>query len=768
MSAALSGTIERVTFHNPENGFVVLRVVVKGKRGLVTVVGQTPRAVAGEYLEATGTWKQDPEHGAQFHALTLRTMPPSSLEGIEKYLGAGLVKGIGPHYARKIVTVFGERTLKVIDESPSFLREIKGIGPQRIQRIRESWRQQKTVRDIMVFLHSHGIGAARAVRIYKTYGDRAVELVRSNPYRLANDIWGVGFKTADELAQRLGIDRQSPLRAQAALRFVLQELSQDGHCGYPEEDVVKRTEELTRIANDVVLNAVVTLTESSAHEASDAGKSELVRETIEGQPWLFLRRLHAAEVGVARGLLSLLHGRHPLPALNLDAALGWVEKLMNLQLAPSQREAIRQAVSQKVLVITGGPGVGKTTIVRGILDIFLAKKLDVLLAAPTGRAAKRLAESTGREAKTIHRLLEFDHSGPQRDRQRPLDADLVIVDETSMVDVTLMHHLVKALPQRACLVLVGDVDQLPSVGPGAVLGDIIASRAVPVARLTEIFRQAQESGIVQAAHRVNSGELPESAPPSREMPSREMPSREMPSRGMPSRGMPSRGPSRGMPSGELNEVNPAGLSDFYVIEADAAPAILDRVIALIRDRIPVRFKLDPVRDVQVLTPMNRSELGVRNLNQALQQVLNPAQDGPQVERFGWTFRAGDKVLQTVNNYDKEVFNGDIGRIRKISEEDQELTVDFDGQNVHYDFDELDELSLAYALTIHKSQGSEYPAVIIPLHTQHFMLLQRNLLYTAITRGRKLVVLVGSRKALRLAVQRHDTTRRCTALALRLA
>ena len=744
MSASLSGTIERVTFHNAENGFAVLRVAVKGKRGLVTVVGQTPRAVAGEYLEATGVWKQDPEHGEQFRADSLRTMPPSSLEGIEKYLGSGLVKGIGPHYARKIVAVFGERALKIIDESPSFLGEIKGIGPQRIQRIRESWRQQKAVRDIMVFLQSHGIGTARAVRIYKTYGDRAVELVRGNPYRLANDIWGVGFKTADDLAQRLGIDRESPLRAQAALRFVLQQLSQEGHCGYPEEEVVKRTEDLTGIADAVIRGAVATLAgrvgqtpdmrDTDGGSAALAGeRSELVREAVDGQAWLFLRRLHAAEFGVARGILALLQGQHPLPALNVNAALGWVEKVMRLELAVSQREAVRQAATQKVLVITGGPGVGKTTIIRGIIEIFLAKDRSVLLAAPTGRAAKRLAESTGREAKTIHRLLEFDHSGPQRDQRRPLDADLCIVDETSMVDINLMHHLIKALPQRACLVLVGDVDQLPSVGPGAVLADIIASGAVPVARLTEIFRQAQESGIVQAAHRVNAGELPESAPSSR----------------------------------GLSEATPAGLSDFYIIEAEEPASILDRIITLLRDRIPARFKLDPVRDVQVLTPMNRSELGVRNLNQALQQELNPVQDGPQVERFGWTYRVGDKVLQTVNNYDKAVFNGDVGRIRRINEQEHELTIDFDGQQVHYDFDELDELSLAYALTIHKSQGSEYPAVVMPLHTQHFMLLQRNLLYTGITRGKKLVVLVGPKKALRLAVQRHDTARRCTALALRL-
>ncbi len=721
MSETLSGTIDRVTFHNPENGFAVLRVQVKGKREPVSVVGALASVVAGEMLEATGSWMQDPEHGPQFKAEEIRTAAPQSIEGIEKFLGSGLVKGIGPHYARRIVAVFGDKTLQVIDDSPAFLKEVRGIGAKRIQQIRESWREQKAVRAIIVFLSAHGVGTNRAIRIYKTYGDQAIDLVRSNPYRLASDIWGIGFQTADELAGRLGVPPASPLRARAAVRFVLQQLSQQGHCGHPEGAVVNRTIQLTGIGRDVVLEAAEHL----------LAEKELVRETWDPkpqgfEPWLYLPTLYYAEIGVARALHSLQEGPHPLPKIDVDVALDWVEKKMGLTLADSQRQAIRQATRSKVLVITGGPGVGKTTIVRAILEIFSAKQQRCGLTAPTGRAAKRLAETTARQAKTIHRLLEFDPTSGacRRDRDHPLDFDLLVVDETSMVDVGLMNQLVRAVPPKACLILVGDVDQLPSVGPGTVLADVIASQAVPVVWLTEIFRQAEESGIVRAAHQVLHGQMPESA------------TAEKP-------------------------------GDFYTILCEEPPAILDRLIALIRDRIPARFGLDPFKDVQVLTPMNRSELGVRNLNVRLQEVLNPFQEEPEVVRFGWTFRMGDKVLQLQNNYKKEVFNGDIGRVLKIDPEEQELTVDYDGRPVVYDFGELDELALAYALTIHKSQGSEYPAVVIPLHTQHYMFLQRNLLYTAITRGKKLVVIVGSSKALALAVRRQDTSRRYTALCRRL-
>lgn len=714
MAETLSGSVERVTFHNPDNGFAVLRVKA-GRRGVVTVVGCVPSVEAGETVEATGAWVQDRDHGLQFKADTLRTLPPASAEGIEKYLGSGMVKGIGPHFARKIVEHFGERTLAVIDESPTFLSEVKGIGPRRLQQIRESWLQQKAVRGIMVFLQDHGIGTARAVRIYKTYGDNAVDQVRANPYQLAADVWGFGFKTADQLAQRLGIPLDSPQRARAALRHTLQELSQEGHVGYPEEGSLEETTRRTEVPREAVTDAV--------QAARDAG--DVVREPNGDEPWLYLKPLFLAEVGAARALRALCQDDHPLTKVDAGAALTWVEKKMGLELAAAQRDAIRQALTRKVLVVTGGPGTGKTTIVRGILDVFAARGQRLALCAPTGRAAKRLSETTGREAKTIHRLLEFDpgFGGFRRDRDKQLDVDLLVVDEASMVDVVLFNQLLKAVPRWACVVLVGDGDQLPSVGPGTVLADVINSGTVPVVRLTEIFRQAGASWIVRAAHAVRNGELPQSAP--------------------------------------------AGQGDFYFVEANSPETVLDRIVTMVRERIPARFGLDPFCDVQVLSPMNLSALGTRNLNTVLQEVLNPPKAGPEVERFGWKFRAGDKVLQTQNDYDKEVFNGDIGRITAIEPAAQEVVVEYDGRAVVYDYGELDELTLAYGLSIHRSQGSEYPAVVIPLHTQHFLMLQRNLLYTAITRGKKLVVVVGSRKALEMAVQRQDTNRRYSGLGRRL-
>jgi exodeoxyribonuclease V alpha subunit len=738
MTEQVSGVIERITFHNLDTGYCVLRVRARGHRETVTVVGAMQHPVAGEFVEAAGTWVTDRQFGLQFKADHLKTTPPHTAEGIVKYLGSGLVRGVGPGYARRIVEVFGDKTLEVIDRSPTFLTQVKGIGPKLVEKIRDSWREQQAVRSIMVFLHSYGIGTARAVRIYREYGENAIEVVKQNPYRLSTDIWGVGFQTADDLALKLGLPRDSPFRAQAAVRHVLGEAQSDGHVGLPEELAMQAAEALTQIPPEGIRDAVeqLRITDEIVRDSllkcgmqnADCGLPEGSDSEFHNpqSELLYLKPLFLAELGVARQLAALAKGAHPLRTADHTAALAWAEKQMGLTLADSQRTAITEAVTHKLMVVTGGPGTGKTTIVRAILEIVSAKSLRVLLAAPTGRAAKRLAESTGREAKTIHRLLEFDPGlgGFRRNKENPLDVDVLVVDEVSMVDVVLMNQLLRAVPPFAAVVFVGDVDQLPSVGAGAVLADLIGSGVVPVARLTEVHRQAGASWIVRAAHAVNHGDQPESAP--------------------------------------------AGKGDFYFVEADQPEAVIDKIRQMVTARIPAAFGLDPLKDVQVLTPQVKTDLGVINLNRVLQEALNPPRPGvAETKKFDTAFRAGDKVMQVRNNYQREVFNGDIGRITAIDAVEQVVTVDYDGRPVDYDFADLDELQLAYACSIHKAQGSEYPAVVVPVSYQHFVMLQRNLLYTAITRGRKLVVLVGSRKALWRAVTTADTKRRFGLLRWRL-
>ena len=712
----LDGSVERVTFHSQESGFCVLRIRVRGQRELVTVVGNAATVSPGEYVECTGTWVNDRNYGLQLKAGSLKVVPPSTLEGIEKYLGSGMVRGIGPHFARKLVQAFGEQVFHIIEQTPQRLTELEGIGPKRKARVVDAWAEQKAVREIMVFLQSHGVGTARAVRIYKIYGDAAIQRVRENPYRLALDIHGIGFKTADVIAQQLGVPRDSLLRAQAGVRHVLQEWSAQGHCAAGHEQLVEQAVTLLEIPELVIRQAV----------EQELQEKNLVAETIAGQLCVFLTPLYRAEVGLAQQLSRLLRGAPPWGCIDPEKAIPWVEAGTGLKLSESQREAVSRAINAKVAVITGGPGVGKTTVVNSILKIVRAKRMRVLLCAPTGRAAKRLAESTGLEAKTIHRLLEFDpqQRGFKRDYDNPLHADLVVIDELSMVDVVLMNQFLRAIPERAALLLVGDVDQLPSVGPGAVLADVIASGCVPTLRLSEIFRQAANSRIITNAHRINQGQMPE------------------------------------------RPCEPAVSSDFYFIPADTVEEIHSKLMHVVVERIPRRFGLEPVRDIQVLTPMNRGGLGARALNLELQQRLNP-NPGPGVTRFGWTFAPGDKVIQTVNNYHKEVFNGDIGRIARVDSEEGVVYINIDDREVEYEFSELDELALAFAVTVHKSQGSEYPAVVIPLALQHYTLLERNLLYTGVTRGQRLVVIIGQSKALGIAVKTLKSLDRMTNLAARL-
>ena len=707
----LAGLVERVTYHNDENGFCVLRIKARGHRELVTVVGHAATISAGEWITAAGEWVNDRTHGQQFKTRFMRTSAPTSIDGIEKYLSSGMIRGVGPVYAKKMVKAFGEKVFDVIEAEPGRLREVDGIGPVRAQRITAAWAEQKIVREIMVFLHSHGVGTARAVRIFKTYGADAVQVMTENPYRLARDIRGIGFKTADAIAMKLGIEKTAMIRVRAGISYALTEAMDEGHCGWPTEELGPLAVELLEVPKELV------------HTALDLELAEgtVIADTVDATACVFLGGLYRAEQVIAEQILRLTNGTLPWPHIDPEKALPWIESKTGLSLAPSQVTAIRLALLAKVLVITGGPGVGKTTIVNAILRILAAKGMKLLLCAPTGRAAKRMTEATGFEAKTIHRLLEVNPMGGgfRRDGDNPLECDLLVVDETSMVDVLLMQALMKAVPDNAALLIVGDIDQLPSVGPGQVLADVIASGVVSVVRLTEVFRQAAQSRIITSAHRINQGSIPDLS-------------------------------------------KPEGDSDFYFVQADDPETAVPRIIELVKTRIPQRFGLDPIHDIQVLCPMNRGGVGARSLNIELQAALNPAGER-KVERFGWTFAPGDKVMQIENDYDKEVYNGDIGYIDNIDPDAGELIASFDGRTVTYGYGELDTLVPAYAATIHKSQGSEHPAVVIPVMTQHYTMLQRNLLYTGVTRGKRLVVLVGQKKAVAIAVKNVSGRRRWSKL-----
>lgn len=712
---AVRGQVERVTFHNEETGFAVLRVQVRGRRELLTVVGSVASVAPGEWIMAEGRWVQDRERGRQLRADRLETQPPDSREGIERYLASGLIRGIGPVYAKKLVERFGEKVFEVIETQSGRLQEVGGIGAERRRAIKAAWAEQRVVREIMVFLHAHGISTARAVRIFKTYGEEAIARIRSDPYCLARDIPGIGFLSADKIAATLGLAGESLLRLRAGLAHALDVATGEGHCALPEAALVDAAAKLLAADADRLREAL----------EAEVARGALEREDIGGETLIYAPALRRAEIGIAARVGAMLaRGEAGYPAIDGDRALAWVQERTGKILAPAQAAALRLALARPLAVITGGPGVGKTTLLNSVLKILRAKNVRCVLCAPTGRAAKRLAESTGLEAKTIHRLLEpLPGGGFRRDEQTPLEGDLFVMDEVSMVDVPLFARFLRALPPRANALLVGDPDQLPSVGPGLVLRDLIAT--VPCARLDVVFRQEGGSAIVEAAHAINAGHLPELAGEGR---------------------------------------------DFFFVEREDSAAALETLLELVARRIPARFGLDPLRDIQVLAPMNRGTLGVRNLNARLQAALNPARaDGrDEVERFGVTYRAGDKVIQTRNNYDKNVFNGDIGRIEHVSAEDREVRVRFDERVVGYEFGELDELDPAFAITVHKSQGSEYPCVVLPLAMEQFLLLQRNLLYTGLTRGRQLVVLVGQKKALATAVRNHAVRARCSGLLARLS
>ncbi len=708
MTETVDAVIERITFHSEETGFCVLRA--RTSKGILTIVGHYPSAKDGDAILATGEWRDDKRYGRQFAASSIVPRRAEGRAQIEAFLGSGAIKGVGPSTATLLWTHFREKVFDVLDNAPQRLRELPGIGPKRAQTIIDSWRTQQSMRELLVLLAESGIGQARAARIHRQYGPDAVRLIRENPYRLAREIRGVGFASADQLAMKLGIARDAPERIRAGIRYALEESGHDGHCGLLAGALIDEAARLLDAPRDAVESAI-------RHEAE---ARHIVASTLDGAAAYFLPRLFQAERDIAAVLKRLAKEPAPWPKIDLNRALHWVEQQTGMKLAASQRAAVETVLQSKVGVITGGPGVGKTTLVNSILRILGAREVEVALAAPTGRAARRLAESTGREAKTIHRLLEINpESGAfARSREEPLECELLVLDEASMIDVPLMAAVTEALPGEAALLLVGDVDQLPAVGPGSVLSDIIQSNAIPVVRLTEVFRQAAESRIIVNAHKINHGEVP-----------------------------------------ELTNVEG---SDFFFMRA-TAEQLAERVVKVVAERIPARFGLDPLREVQILAPMRWT---VDVLNSALQQVLNPsaaAPDAPRIERMGTAFHAGDKVMQTVNDYEKDVFNGDIGVIQEIDAEEATALTDFEGRIVELAEDDFEDVVLSYATTIHKSQGSEYPAVVIALTRQHTVMLQRNLLYTAVTRGRKLVVIVGEEEAMRRAIAEKSVRRRWTKL-----
>lgn len=724
----LSGTVERIVFTNEENGYTIARFRADSRYDLMTIVGPLAGVKPGARLKIEGLWKTHPKYGEQFEIQSYQEEMPATVEGIRKYLGSGLIKGIGPVTARRIAEHFGTYTLEVIEQDIGRLAEVPGVGPKRVTVIARAWEEQKQIKEIMLFLQAHDVSTQLAVKIYKTYGDASIGVVRDDPYRLARDIYGIGFLTADRIARSLGVEHDSPQRVAAGIEHTLNQFSDEGHVYVPREALLAQAAKILEVPAEL----------AAAQLPGLAADERIVLETVddgeEAEEAVYLIPFHRAEIGVARRLRALLS--HPGSRLDefraagfaWGQALAYLARQSGLTLAERQTEAVQTALTHKVSILTGGPGTGKTSTVRGLLSLLNAKRKRVLLAAPTGRAAKRLYETTGHEAKTIHRLLEVDPGagsgwGFKRNQDNPLEADMIIIDEVSMIDLVLMNALLRAVHPASHLLLVGDADQLPSVGAGNVLHDLIGSGQVPVVRLDVVFRQAADSTIITNAHRINRGESP---------------------------------------------LFPKDRRDFFFFGKEDPAECAELVVDIVARRIPTTFNFDPQAQIQVLSPMTRGQAGTRALNETLQARLNPPRPGkPEYKSGSRLFRQGDRVIQLRNNYDKDVYNGDLGLIRQIDLEEGEFVVEIDGRPVRYEFSDLDELALAYALTVHKSQGSEYPVVVIPLLTQHYMMLQRNLLYTGVTRAKAMVVLVGTRKAIAMAVRNAKIARRWSGLSWRL-
>lgn len=719
--AKIRCVVERITYQNPENGYTVLKVNVKGYDDLVTVVGSLLDANVGSVLLIEGDWKMDAKYGKQFMAQKWEETMPATIYGIEKYLGSGLIKGVGPKFAKRIVHKFGTDTINVIEDNPDSLIEVEGIGKKRVQMIKESWERQKEVKNIMLFLQDHGVSTSFAAKIYKVYGNESIDKVKENPYRLADDIWGIGFKTADSIAEKLGYGKETYVRLRSGIMYTLSELADDGHVFAEKEQLIERAVELLEAESEYIIMTM-------NHMLKE-------KDLIQDEDAIYLPPFYYAEIGTANKLLKLaaqpandklwvrlIQARIDTGNENLSIDVERIESTVNMKYDEIQADAIRQAALAKVMVLTGGPGTGKTTTTQGIIAAYRAYGLKILLAAPTGRAAKRMTEATGLEAKTIHRLLECKPpEGYQKNEENPLEGDVLIVDECSMIDIILMNSLLKAIPPNMRLILVGDIDQLPSVGAGNVLRDIIESDQFPVIRLTRIFRQAQTSRIIMNAHKINGGKMP--------------------------------------------DISNGKDSDFFFIQKEEVEDTVSEIVKLVKYNLPQYYKT-PSSMIQVLTPMQRGIVGATNLNIALQEALNPAGEG--LRRSGSVFRVEDKVMQIRNNYEKEVFNGDIGIVTSIDLEDRSLRIDFDGRQIQYDVTELDEIVLAYATTIHKAQGSEYPIVVMPILMNHYVMLQRNLIYTGITRAKNVLIMVGNKKALAYAVNNVTVTKRNTLLKERLA